>query len=245
MSYGPVVIGADLDLAATARAIAEPPRAAMLLRLMDGQAHTARDLAEAAGISPPAASPHLRHLVDAGLVSVTVTGRRRLHAIASPEVATAIEALAAISPLLPVESLREAHAGSRLQTARVCYSHLGGSLAVALARRITADGVVDAMDTNGGGTVGTLDHPLLAELSIIDLSGFTGPMVRGCMDWTERQAHLAGRLGTALLVAMLEHGWLLRRPGDRALNISAAGTGHLTKLGIWPLDAIAETTSTG
>ena len=240
-----MVIGADLDLAATARAIAEPPRAAMLLRLMDGRAHTARDLAEAAGISPPAASPHLRHLVDAGLVSVTVTGRRRLHAIASPEVATAVEALAAISPLLPVESLREAHTGSRLQTARVCYSHLGGSLAVAVARQITADGVVDAVDTSGGGTVGALDHPLLATLSIIDLSGFTGPMVRGCLDWTERQAHLAGRLGTALLVAMLEHGWLLRRPGDRALNISATGTDHLAELGIWPLDAIDEITSRG
>jgi hypothetical protein len=49
------VSAADYDLAATGRAIAEPARAAMLLHMMDGQAHCARDLAEAAGISPSTA----------------------------------------------------------------------------------------------------------------------------------------------------------------------------------------------
>jgi DNA-binding transcriptional ArsR family regulator len=102
------VPAADYELAATGRAIAEPARAAMLVRMMDGQAHTARDLAEAAGISPSTASPHLRQLIDAGLVIVTVAGRRRLHSLTSPEVAAAIEALAVVSPLLPVESLRRA-----------------------------------------------------------------------------------------------------------------------------------------
>ncbi|MGH8967547.1 MAG: ArsR/SmtB family transcription factor, partial [Actinomycetes bacterium] len=79
--------GADCDLAATARAIAEPARAVMLLRLLDGRRHTARELADAAGVSPSGASTHLRRLVDAGLVSVHADGRRRLHALASPQVA--------------------------------------------------------------------------------------------------------------------------------------------------------------
>jgi hypothetical protein len=43
------VSAADYDLAATGRAIAEPARAAMLLHMMDGQAHCARDLAEGTG----------------------------------------------------------------------------------------------------------------------------------------------------------------------------------------------------
>ena len=60
MIYADMVMGADYDLAATARAIAEPARAAMLLRLMDRQSHTARALAEAAGISPSTASTHVR-----------------------------------------------------------------------------------------------------------------------------------------------------------------------------------------
>jgi DNA-binding transcriptional ArsR family regulator len=221
----------ESDLTTVARAIADPTRSAMLLRLMDGRRHTARELADATGVSPSAASPHLRRLVEAGLVSVHVMGRQRLHALASPQVATAIEALAAVSPLLPVESLRTARTGSRLQTARVCYSHLGGALAVTIARRLEADGALD-----------DLGHPLLAALGITDLSGFAGPRVRTCTDWTEQETHLAGRLGSALLAALLDRDWLRRRPRDRALNITEAGAAQLAALGI-PL--IADLSRTG
>jgi hypothetical protein len=56
--------------------------------------------------------------------------------------------------------------------------------------------------------------------------------VRGCTDWTERDTHLAGRLGSALLAALLDHGWLRRRPRDRALNITETGAAQLTALRI-------------
>jgi DNA-binding transcriptional ArsR family regulator len=236
------VTAADYDLAATGRAIAEPARAAMLLRMMDGQAHSARDLAEAADISPSTASPHLRHLIEAGLVIVTVAGRRRLHSLASPEVAAAIEALAAISPLLPVESLRQARTGSRLQLARVCYSHLGGSLAVTLANQLVNAGAVEPLASGEVGILRTLDHPLLAALSITDLSHGAGPALRGCLDWTERSAHLAGRLGSAMLSALLDLGWLTRQPRDRSLTLTQTGLSRLATLGITPTDhAIPDT----
>jgi DNA-binding transcriptional ArsR family regulator len=222
----------DYDLAAAGRAIAEPARAAMLLRMMDGQAHTARELAEAAGISPSAATPHLRHLIDAGVVIAVAAGRQRLHSLASPEVAAAIEALAAISPLLPVESLRQARTGSRLQRARVCYSHLGGSLAVTLAAELHGAGIIGPLVPGEAGVLRSLDHPLLAELSITSLPRGAGPAVRGCLDWTERTAHLSGRLGTALLAALLGHGWLARRPRDRALLVTQAGASRLSALGL-------------
>jgi hypothetical protein len=49
------------------------------------------------------------------------------------------------------------------------------------------------------------------------------PLVRACTDWTERRPHLAGALGAALLDAMLERGWLKRRPDGRALNRTPRG----------------------
>jgi len=226
------VRASDYDLAAAGRAIAEPARAAMLLRMMDGQAHTARDLAAAARLRPSAATAHLRRLVDARLVTVTASGRQKLHVLASPEVATAIEALAAISPLLPVESLRDARTGTRLQLARACYSHLGGALAVAIADRLAADGVMDTLIRGEVGHVRTLDHPLLSALSITELPAGSGPPVRGCLDWTERTPHLAGRLGSAILSALLDQKWLLRRPKDRALNITDLGNARLNELGL-------------
>lgn len=238
-AYTDVVASADFDLAAIGRAIAEPARASMLLRMMDGQAHTARDLAEAARISPSAASAHLRRLIDVGMVVVAVSGRRRLHSIASPQVAAAIETLASISPGLPVESLREARLGSRLQVARVCYSHLGGALAVGVAAHLVAGGVVGPLAGGEIGTVHDVRHPLLAALSITGLPGGAGPEVRGCLDWTEGSVHLSGRLGTALLSAMLGHEWLARRPSDRALRVTDHGAGQLAEIGLWPLAVVA------
>jgi DNA-binding transcriptional ArsR family regulator len=224
------VPAADYDLAAAGRAIADPARAAMLLRMMDGQAHTARDLASAAGLSPSAATPHLRHLADARLVSITASGRQKLHTLASPEVATAIEALAAISPMLPVESLRAATTGSQLQIARACYSHLGGALAVAICHRLVADGIVDPPLLGEVRGIRTLDHPLLDALAITELPAGSAPAVRGCVDWTEGAPHLAGRLGSAILSALLDQKWLVRRPRDRALNVTDLGSTRFGEL---------------
>jgi DNA-binding transcriptional ArsR family regulator len=230
VAYDRLVLIRDCDLAAVGRAIAEPSRAAILLRLMDGQAHSARDLATAAGIKPPAASAHLRHLVSAGLVAVSATGRQRLHALASPEVAAAIEALATLAPLLPAESLRAARAGSRLRAARACYSHLGGSLAVAITDRLTADHVISPLVVGQPATVRTVDHPLLAALGISELPAGPGPAARGCPDWTERTPHLAGRLGTAMLSALIGRRWLARRPADRALTVTEHGQRQFSRV---------------
>jgi len=202
----------------------------MVLRMMDGQAHSASELAAAAGLSPAAASAHLHHLLDVGLIAVRADGRRKLHTLASAHVAAAVEALAAISPLLPVESLREARTGSHLKYARVCYSHLAGTLAVAIAQRLIADTVIHQLVPSQPAVLGTLDHPLLVALDITQLPAGTHPAVRGCVDWTEQIPHLAGRLGTEILSAMLTHGWITRRRTSRALRITETGSRQLAAL---------------
>jgi DNA-binding transcriptional ArsR family regulator len=60
------------------RAIANPRRRAMLELAWDRE-RTAGEIAAAAGLSPPAASQHLRVLREAGLVHVRVAGNRRLY----------------------------------------------------------------------------------------------------------------------------------------------------------------------
>jgi hypothetical protein len=213
----------------------------MLLRMMDGQSHTAKALAAAAGLKQSAASAHLRHLVDARMVKVTVAGRHKLHMLASVEVANAIEALAAVSPLLPVESLRAAQIGTQLQIARACYSHLGGALAVAIADRFVTEGVIDPLVPGHVGDVYTLGHPILCALDIGRLPNGTAPAVRGCLDWTQGRPHTAGRLGSALLTALLQHRWLLRRHESRALTVTPLGYDQLDRLEV-SLHAPAPTT---
>ena len=78
--------------------------------------------------------------------------------------------------------------------------------------------------------LGTLDHPLLVALDITQLPAGTHPAVRGCVDWTEQIPHLAGRLGTEILSAMLTHRWITRRRTSRALRITETGSRQLAAL---------------
>lgn len=60
------------------RALAHPGRRAMLRLVWDDE-RPATDLADAAGLSPSAASQHLKLLRDTGLIGVRVDGSRRLY----------------------------------------------------------------------------------------------------------------------------------------------------------------------
>ena len=219
------------DIATVAQAIGEPARAAMLLQLMDGEAHSARALATVAGVAPSTASSHLRRLCDAGLVIATDAGRRRLHRLAGPEVAQLVEALAALAPPRLPDRLQPSPPAGPLLRARACYGHLAGQLGIDLAAVLRKDGVVDELAPGETGVVRTFDHPLLTTLGVTELPG-SGPAVRACLDWSHGTAHLAGALGTALLTALLDAGWVRRRPGGRALRVTETGRVRLGELGI-------------
>ncbi|MGJ3264790.1 MAG: hypothetical protein ACFE0R_16295 [Salinarimonas sp.] len=46
---------------------------------------------------------------------------------------------------------------------------------------------------------------------------------RACLDWSERRAHLAGRIGAALCETAFARGWIARMPDSRAVRITPAG----------------------
>ncbi|MEO0992145.1 MAG: hypothetical protein AAFX00_14540, partial [Pseudomonadota bacterium] len=50
------------------------------------------------------------------------------------------------------------------------------------------------------------------------------PLCRPCLDWSERQRHLGGRLGRGLLAEMERRHWVRRDPQSRAIHFSAEGT---------------------
>jgi NAD(P)-dependent dehydrogenase (short-subunit alcohol dehydrogenase family) len=46
---------------------------------------------------------------------------------------------------------------------------------------------------------------------------------QACLDWTERHHHIGGPLGVTLFSRLTEAGWLLRRPGTRAMAVTLKG----------------------
>jgi DNA-binding transcriptional ArsR family regulator len=228
----------DANVSLPAGLIADPARSAMLLMLMDGRAQPAGVLAEAAGLSPQAASHHLARLLEGGLVRVLAQGRHRYYALADASVAEALEALGALAPpVKPLEAPRTSKARA-LRHARSCYDHLAGQLGVALTDRLVAPGLLQA-DGDDRYALTDRGRAWFADFGV-ELErmrpGRRGPAGR-CLDWTERRGHLSGPLGAALLRRMFELGWLERRPGGRALAVTPTGQRELkARLG---LDAAA------
>ena len=70
----------DESLDGAVRAMGHPGRLAML-RLARDHERTASELAAIAGLSPSAASPHLKVLRETGLMHVRVDAKRRLYRV--------------------------------------------------------------------------------------------------------------------------------------------------------------------
>jgi DNA-binding transcriptional ArsR family regulator len=212
----------EADVAAAAALLAEPTRAALVLAVIDDGPLPASELAARAAIAPSTASQHLARLVEGGFLATSKNGRHRYYRLGDPAVADAIEALALVAPQPEPRTLREATRGELLREARTCYDHLAGRLGVAIARSLETDGVVKRR--NGGYALGP--HVGHLEALGIDLEGLEGqrrPLVRGCLDWSERELHVAGGLGAALSTRLFELGWIERREANRSVAVTERG----------------------
>jgi DNA-binding transcriptional ArsR family regulator len=223
----------NTELSDTAILLGEPARILMLWSLLDGQARPAGELAFFANVSPQSASLHLAKLVKAGMLSVAASGRHRYYTISRPEVAHVVESMAALTPSAVKENSLP-RSRPHLQTpdfriARTCYDHLAGKAAIGIAGALQNKGIitVDKKDftiTKKG--IGWLRE---FNIEIADLKQRRRAMARKCLDWSERQYHIAGALGEALLAEMLRRKWLSLR-GDRVVGITLEGRKNLHKV---------------
>ena len=221
------------NIAGPAALIGDPARAAMLTALADGTARPSGELAEVAGLSRSAASPHLARLLDGGLLAVEQEGRHRYYRLADAAVAAVLEELARLAvPPAPLAAPCTPAARS-LRFARSCYDHLAGELGVALAEALTAEGALRFDPSLPGRKrlrVTRQGRDRFAATFGIDTDSVT-PGRHGiacrCLDWTERRWHLGGPLGWWTLERMRSMGWIEREEGSRVLHLTAAGAAAL------------------
>lgn len=210
----------EADISAAAALLSEPARAALVVALTEHEALPASALAAHAGIAPSTASEHLRRLVEGGFIMVRKNGRHRYFSLADPAVADAVEALAVVAPQPPVRSLREATKSELIRQARTCFDHLAGRLGVALAAALEEQEVVARR--NGDYELGPGADARCEALGIdlAELRAQRRPVVRGCLDWSERELHVAGALGAALATRLFALGWIRRREGNRSVEVA-------------------------
>jgi DNA-binding transcriptional ArsR family regulator len=208
----------------------DPARAVMLNALMDGRALTASELAHMAGVTPQTASGHLSRLTTAGLLIIEKQGRHRYHRIATPAVAQMIEGIMQVASALnpPRRKVVIGPRDAAMRTARSCYDHLAGRMAVKVADALVAGGHVE-LDGDAG-ILTEKGSALLRRLGV-EVEGLGAApgkrsrrmLCRPCLDWSERRPHLAGAVGSALLDHYLEKGWVRRLRGTRAVEITPKG----------------------
>jgi DNA-binding transcriptional ArsR family regulator len=202
--------------------LADPARVAIIVTLLDGTSRPASELAAAARVSLPGASMHLAKLFEGRLLKMTRFGRHRYYRLAGPEVAAAVEALGTLSNFVRPTRLAPDAPMPPMRIARTCYDHLAGELAVSVCEALQSRGCLDK-DTFALNQVGEV---FLSDLGI-DFGPLKAnrkrPLVRKCLDWTERKFHLAGSLGTALLGLFRQRSWVKRQPGSRLVTITKEG----------------------
>lgn len=199
----------------------------MCMALIDGRAWTVSELAHAARIATSTASEHVRVLHEAGFVRTLKQGRHRYVRLSGTQVAEVIERLANLSGPEPPRGLRQSVRARRLAYARTCYDHLAGRLGVALRDGLIDEGLID--DRNGL-AVTSRGWDTFASLGI-DVGRVRRPVLRECLDWTERREHLAGALPAAILRRAQDAGWLSRDP-HRAVTVDDSAWPVLERLGM-------------
>lgn len=218
----------------TAFLLADPARALMLTALLDGCALPAGELAFAARVTAQTASSHLAKLLAGGLVALQIEGRHRYYRLAGSHVAQALEHLAAIRPQTPIRRRALSAAAQRLRFCRSCYDHLAGQVGVALTRALEERAYLHPVDDKAI-AVTAAGSQWLAQFGI-DLPGIKesrGGLARRCLDWTERQHHIAGPLGVELLTALCSCGWLRRGRENRVVEVLPKGRRELqSQLGV-------------
>ena len=220
----PVEIGA----ASIAAAIGEPARARMLYSLLDGHARTSTELAVVGEVSPSTASVHLARLKEQRLVKVLRQGKHRYYSLDGENVARTLEALTVLAggarqkfvPATP----------SHLRSARTCYDHMAGHLAVLLRDRFEKLNWLAAGNANEDGYDLTEKGAKALTALGIDIDAVRSLRRRfayACVDWSERRPHIGGALGGAILQVALKHEWFIQALDSRALSVTALGRRQL------------------
>jgi len=224
----------DISVAGIAAAIGEPARTRILYSLLDGRARTSTELAIVADVSPSTTSVHLQRLVAQGLIKVLNQGKHRYFSLAGANVARVLEALS----LVAGSSLKKfvPNTPSELRFARTCYDHIAGQVGVLLHNRFRElDWMIDKTggraeyELSEAGTIAFESAGIDVQVARSLRRRFAYP----CVDWSERQPHTGGALGSAIFQAAVKKKWIIQDLNSRALELTKYGKREmLTRFGV-------------
>ena len=223
-------MNANPNVAGVAALIGDAARASMLCVLMDKRARTATELSHVAGITPQTASSHLAKLVSGELVTVEKQGRHRYYRLANENVATALEALQVVTTAKVKRPFQPGPRDQNLRHGRMCYDHLAGTLGVTITQALVSNGsIVESgknFDLTQSGEIFLTDLGIDIDQAKAKRRKFS----RTCLDWSERQPHLAGALGAAISDKLVSLKWIKQEKDSRVVRVTPKGRRNIEKV---------------
>jgi hypothetical protein len=193
----------------------------MLYALLDGTARSSTELAIIADVSPTTASVHLERLMTERLITVVAQGKHRFYRLRGPAVARVLECLDVVAGSRATRATGTPH---ELRTARTCYDHMAGTIAVSLHDRMLALGWLSSQDDASYEVTAPGEEALgIVGIDVARARSMRRRFAYGCIDWSERRPHIAGALGAALLDVFLRKGWVTPESDSRALVVTNRG----------------------
>ncbi|WP_435260834.1 ArsR/SmtB family transcription factor [Tenacibaculum sp. nBUS_03] len=218
------------DFSEIASLLGDKSRAKMLWNLLDGRAYTATELANCADISLQSASNHLSKLLQNNLLTVEKQGRHRYYKFSTPEVANVIESMASLLSLNTNYKKVKRPPVTAFTYARTCYNHLAGEVGVKITNALLEKNIIKPLEKKYIVTSFGENWFLKLGIKIKETKKTKRSFAHQCLDWSERKHHLAGALGDAFLVKMLEKDWLRKNKNTRTLTLTTHGKQEINKL---------------
>lgn len=220
-------MNASPNVSKVAALMGDSARSTILCVLLDKRARTASELAYMAGITPQTASSHLSKLVNGELLTVEKQGRHRYYRLANRQVAAALEALQVVTAANVKRPLQPGPKDKVLRDGRMCYDHLAGSLGVKITHSLVKNGSIVESGKNFDLT--RKGEKFLTEFGIdlVQARNKRRKFSQTCLDWSERQPHLAGALGAAISDELMNLKWIRRVKDSRAIQTTPIGRRQL------------------
>lgn len=221
----------ELDIAHIASLLGDKTRASMLVALMNGQALTASELSFIANASAQTVSNHLLKLQHARLISCEPAGRHRYYRLANHHIAETLESLSLLSKPPKQRPPHHQKLDHELCFARSCYQHLAGELGVEICRLMQDKQLIIKKDQQFELTAAGQHFFTKLDIDWQRLQSARRQFAKACLDWTEREHHLGGSLGQALLSYLLEQRLVLRsKSKQRVLLLTSKGQQWLKQI---------------
>ena len=138
-----------------------------------------------------------------------------------------LESLALVAVPARVASLNDSLERKAIQRARTCYDHLAGALGVGLTQAFMDHGYIEyhgeAYEVTRAGETWFNSFGI----DCLELQQKHRAFARSCLDWSERQPHMAGALGAAVLRRLLQLKWIARVRSFRTVKVTDIGRQQL------------------